>query len=146
MKQSKTADKDTSLPDALNVLYAQFEQKASSKVMPAPTAPDIPVPLVTAEDVRAVFLGVNPKKATGIDSVHGRALRSYVDQLVEVFTDIFNLSLLQAQVPTCFKKTTTIPDATSLVLHSSLEHLENKDTYIRLLLIAYSPAFNTIIP
>eukprot|EP00061_Rhincodon_typus_P010497 g34837.t1 len=33
-----------------------------------------------------------------------------------------------------------------LSLHSSLEHLVNKDTYIRLLLIDYSSAFNTIIP
>eukprot|EP00061_Rhincodon_typus_P010928 g35570.t1 len=30
--------------------------------------------------------------------------------------------------------------------HSSLEHLEHKDTYIRLLLINYSSSFNTIIP
>eukprot|EP00061_Rhincodon_typus_P013245 g39499.t1 len=32
-----------------------------------------------------------------------------MDQLVEVFIDIFNLSLLQTKVPTCFKKTTIIP-------------------------------------
>eukprot|EP00061_Rhincodon_typus_P004239 g22092.t1 len=105
-------------------------------------------------------------------------------------TLIFKLSLLQAKVPTCFKKTTIIPapkkthatclnnyrpvaltsiitkyfkrlvmalissslptcfnplqfayqhnrsteDAIFLALHSSLEHLDNKDTYVRLLL------------
>eukprot|EP00061_Rhincodon_typus_P009769 g33524.t1 len=32
-----------------------------------------------------------------------------MDQLGEVFTDTLNLSLLQAEVLTCFKKTTTIP-------------------------------------
>eukprot|EP00061_Rhincodon_typus_P014927 g42315.t1 len=37
-------------------------------------------------------------------------------------------------------------DATSLALHSSLEYMDNKDTYIRLLLIDCSSAFNTIIP
>eukprot|EP00061_Rhincodon_typus_P009097 g32308.t1 len=37
-------------------------------------------------------------------------------------------------------------DAISLALHSSLEYLDNKDTHIRLLLIDYSSAFNTIIP
>eukprot|EP00061_Rhincodon_typus_P014864 g42209.t1 len=170
--------------------------------MPAPTASDTPVPSVTASDVRSVFLGINPKKATGPDGVPGRALRSCADQLVEVFTDIFNLSLLQAEVFTCFKKTTIIPvpkkahamclnnyhpialtsiimkyfeklviahinsslpachgplqfayrrnrstaDVISLVLHSSLEHLDNKDTHITLLLIDYSSIFNTIIP
>eukprot|EP00061_Rhincodon_typus_P011116 g35904.t1 len=34
----------------------------------------------------------------------------------------------------------------SLALHSSLEHLDNKDTYVKLLLINYSSTFNTIIP
>eukprot|EP00061_Rhincodon_typus_P012173 g37742.t1 len=37
-------------------------------------------------------------------------------------------------------------DAIPLALHSSLEHLDNKDTDIRLLLIDYSSSFNTIIP
>lgn len=37
-------------------------------------------------------------------------------------------------------------DAISLALHSSLEHLEKRDTFIRLLFIDYSSAFNTINP
>eukprot|EP00061_Rhincodon_typus_P000324 g11313.t1 len=37
-------------------------------------------------------------------------------------------------------------DAISLALHSSLEHLDNKDTYVGLPLVDYSSAFNTIIP
>eukprot|EP00061_Rhincodon_typus_P006851 g27911.t1 len=45
----------------------------------------------------------------GLDGVPGRALRSCADQLEQIFTDIFNLSLLQAEVPTCFKETTIIP-------------------------------------
>eukprot|EP00061_Rhincodon_typus_P003520 g20281.t1 len=40
----------------------------------------------------------------------------------------------------------SIADAISLALHSSLEHLDNKVTCIRLLLIDCSFAFNTIIP
>eukprot|EP00061_Rhincodon_typus_P015629 g43407.t1 len=187
MKQSKIADKDTYLPEALNAFYAWFEQNASGVVSLAMT----PLPSVTAADVRLVFVGVNPRKATGPDRVPGRALRSCVDQLAEVFTDIFNLSLLQAKAPTCFKKTIIISvpkkphatcindyhpaaltsiimkcfgklfvahissslpaclklmefayqyirstaDAISLGLHSSLEHLDNKDTDVRLLLI-----------
>eukprot|EP00061_Rhincodon_typus_P007828 g29910.t1 len=34
-------------------------------------------------------------------------------------------------------------NATSLTLHSSLEHLDNKDTYVRLLFADYSSAFKT---
>eukprot|EP00061_Rhincodon_typus_P008386 g30944.t1 len=75
---------------------------------PAPTTPDTPVPSVTASEIRSIFLGVNPRKAMGSDSVPSQALRSCVDQLVEVFTDIFTLPILRAKVPTCFKKTTII--------------------------------------
>eukprot|EP00061_Rhincodon_typus_P010119 g34163.t1 len=105
MKQSKIADKVTSLPDALNTFYARFEQNASGSVSPALTGPDTPASSVTAAHVRLVFLGVNPRKATGPDRVPSHALRSCVDQLAQVFTDFFNLFLLQAKVPTCFKKT-----------------------------------------
>ncbi|KAK3548403.1 hypothetical protein QTP70_012646 [Hemibagrus guttatus] len=37
-------------------------------------------------------------------------------------------------------------DAISTTLHLSLTHLENKDTYVRMLFIDFSSAFNTIIP
>eukprot|EP00061_Rhincodon_typus_P007808 g29868.t1 len=108
----------------------RFEQNASSVVMPAPTAPDTPVRSVTSSDVRLVCRGVNPRKVTGLDSVPSQTLRSFMDQLAEVFTNIFNLSLLQANIPTCFKKTTIIP-VPKISLHSSLEHLDNKDTYVK---------------
>eukprot|EP00061_Rhincodon_typus_P009795 g33572.t1 len=108
MKQCKIADNDTALPDMLNAFYAQFEQNTIGMATPAPTAPATPVPSVTAS-VRSVSLGVNPRKATGPDGVPSRTLRSCADQLAEVFSEIFNISLLQAKVPTCFKKTTIIP-------------------------------------
>ncbi|XP_078087226.1 leucine-rich repeat-containing protein 14-like isoform X4 [Mustelus asterias] len=63
---------------------------------------------VTTADVRAVFLKVNPWKATGPDEVPRRALRSCVDQLAGVFTDIFTHSLQQSEVPICFKMMTII--------------------------------------
>ncbi|KAK3524888.1 hypothetical protein QTP86_011213 [Hemibagrus guttatus] len=37
-------------------------------------------------------------------------------------------------------------DAISTTLHLSLTHLENKDTFVRMLFIDFSSAFNTIIP
>eukprot|EP00061_Rhincodon_typus_P010541 g34907.t1 len=106
MKQSEIADKDTSFPDVLDAFYAWFEQNASSAISPALHTP---VPSVTTADVRSVFLGVNPRKATSADRIPSHALRSCVGQLAEVFTDIFNLSLLQAKVPICFKTIIIIP-------------------------------------
>eukprot|EP00061_Rhincodon_typus_P005148 g24321.t1 len=113
MKQSKIADKDTPLPKELTAFYAQFEQNASGMVMHGATALDTPVPSVTTGDIRSVFLGVNPRKATWCPSLS--------TQILSTMDDI------------------------SLAQHSSLEHLNNKDTYIRLLLIVYSSTFNTII-
>eukprot|EP00061_Rhincodon_typus_P016958 g45438.t1 len=61
------------------------------------------------QDIRSVFLGVDPRKALDLDGVPGRALRSCADQLAEIFINIFNFSLLQTEVPTCFKEITIIP-------------------------------------
>ncbi|KAK3557635.1 hypothetical protein QTP70_032302 [Hemibagrus guttatus] len=121
---------------------------------------------------------------------------------IDVFTDIFNISLSSAVVPTCQKTTTTIPvpkkspvsclndyrpvaltpiimncferlimrhiknllppsldpmqfayhlnhsmdDAISTTLHLALTHMDNRNTYVRMLFIDISSAFNTIIP
>eukprot|EP00061_Rhincodon_typus_P010009 g33944.t1 len=143
---------------------------ASIAVMPALTAPNTPVPSTTAVGVRLVFPGVNPRKAMSPDGVSGRALRSCVDQLVEVFSDIFNLSLLQAKVPTCFKKTTItaapkkthavyINDYCTVALTSIImkrfdrlvmAHVNSSlPVCLNPLQFAYqhnSPTFNTIIP
>eukprot|EP00061_Rhincodon_typus_P017384 g46060.t1 len=108
-EQSKIADKDTSLPNVFNAFYTHFEQNASSTVSHALTAPDTPGPTVTAADFRSIFLRVHPRKAMGRNGGPGRALRSCADQLAEVFTDIFSLSLLQAKVPTYSKKAIIIP-------------------------------------
>lgn len=46
---------------------------------------------------------------TDPDNIPGRVLRDCAGELTDVFTDIFNISLSQAVVPTCFKTTTIIP-------------------------------------
>eukprot|EP00061_Rhincodon_typus_P003712 g20780.t1 len=60
---------------------------------------------------------------------------------------------IKPSLPTCFdplqfayRHNRSTEDAISLALHSSLERLDNKDTYVRLLLINYSSTFKTIIP
>ncbi len=37
-------------------------------------------------------------------------------------------------------------DAIAFTLHTALSHLENKNTYVRMLFMDYSSAFNTIVP
>ena len=43
------------------------------------------------------------------DYQDGRVLRACADQLAGVFTDIFNMSLIESVIPTCFKQTTIVP-------------------------------------
>ncbi|KAK1791191.1 hypothetical protein P4O66_013211, partial [Electrophorus voltai] len=157
---------------------------------------------LTAADVRRTLRGVNLRKAAGPDNILGRVLRECADQLADVLTDIFNISLSCAVVPTCFKTTTIVPvpkkttvlclndycpialtsiimkcferlvmrhiktqlppsldplqfayrpnhstdDAISTTLHLALTHLDKKGTYVRMLFIDFSSAFNTIVP
>jgi gmma-aminobutyric acid receptor subunit gamma/cGMP-dependent protein kinase 2 len=93
---------------------------------------------------------------------------------------IFNISLSQSAIPTCFKMATIVPvpkkakvtefngyrpvpatldqlqfayshsrstdDAIAITLHTALSHLDKRNTYVRMLFIDYSSAFNTIVP
>ncbi|KAK3522953.1 hypothetical protein QTP86_010318 [Hemibagrus guttatus] len=195
-------DSNASLPDALNSFHARFEAQnevTARKTIPPPE--DQMLSLTTA-NVRKTLCRVNLQKAAGPDNIPGRVLRECAEHLADVFTDIFNISLSSAVIPTCLKTTNIIPvpkkspvsclndyrpvaltpiimkcferlvmrqikdllplsldpmqfphrpncstdNAISTTLHLSLTHLENKDTYVRMLFIDFSSAFNTIIP
>ena len=60
-------------------------------------------------DVSKTFKQINIHKAVGPNKLPGRVLKAYEDQLASVFSDIFNLSLTESVIPTCFKKTTIVP-------------------------------------
>ncbi len=49
------------------------------------------------------------RKAPGPDFVSPATLKHHCDQLAPAFTDIFNKSLNQCSVPSCFKTSTFIP-------------------------------------
>eukprot|EP00061_Rhincodon_typus_P008818 g31764.t1 len=68
-----------------------------------------PVVTVAVVDIKLASLRVNPWRVTGPDEIPSHAFKSCMDHLVGVLADIFNLSLLRSEVPTCFKKTTVIP-------------------------------------
>ncbi|KAK3554577.1 hypothetical protein QTP70_025533 [Hemibagrus guttatus] len=162
---------------------------------------DTPLAVPSAE-VRIALRKTNSQKEAGPDNIPGRALMVCLSELADVFTDIYNLSLTQALVPTCVKSTTIIPlpkkntvtclndyrpipltpivmkcferivmshikrniptsldpfqfayrqnrsteDAVNAAIHTALTHLEGNDTYVRMLFIDYSSAFNTVIP
>ena len=100
---------DVSLPDELNAFYARFEASYTEARMRAPAVPDDYVITLSVLDVSKTFKQVNIRKAVGPDRLPGRVLRACAVQLASVFTDIFNLSLTESVIPTCFKQTTIVP-------------------------------------
>ena len=77
--------------------------------MRAQAVPDNCVITISVADVSKTFKQVIIHKAARPDGLPGRVLRACVDQLASVFTDIFNLSLTESVIPTCFKQTTRVP-------------------------------------
>uniref|UniRef100_A0A672HXF0 Reverse transcriptase domain-containing protein n=1 Tax=Salarias fasciatus TaxID=181472 RepID=A0A672HXF0_SALFA len=198
----QTCDNSTSLLNQLNDFFARFEADNNTPAQKAPPPPDDQVLKLSPDSVRRFLKGTNVLKAPGPDNIPGRILRDCAEELTDVFTDIFNISLSQAVVPTCLKATTIIPvpkkpspshyndyrpvaltpilmkcferlvmqhiksalpstldpyqfayrsnrstdDAIATALHSALTHLETKNSYVRMLFMDFSSAFNTIIP
>ncbi|KAI3356762.1 hypothetical protein L3Q82_003441 [Scortum barcoo] len=66
-------------------------------------------PVISRADVCRTLKWINTRKAPGPDGIPGRALKVCADQLADVFADIFNMSMLQSVVPTCFKETIIVP-------------------------------------
>jgi hypothetical protein len=66
------------------------------------------------------------------------------DQLCYVINTIISETLDPLQFAYCPNRSTD--DAISIALHTALSHLEKRNTYVRMLFIDYSSAFNTIVP
>ncbi len=103
-----------SLSDELNIFHARFESNSPAEEVQK--AQDPCPPVISRADVCRSLKRINTHKAPGPDGIPGRALKMCADQLADVFTDIFNLSLLQSVVPTCFKKTTERLALTSTIM------------------------------
>ena len=93
------------------------------QVLSDPLRPDtLPVPLgpinatdfgafeaVTLQDVQKLLRQVDPRKATGSDSVPGLVLREAAYVLAPSLLDIFNVSLSTGCAPAAFKKSNVVP-------------------------------------
>lgn len=91
-----------SLIDELHHFIARFDQNNKEVSLKAELPPNV-LPLTS--DVYSTRCKVNAWKAAVPDRIPGCVLKACVEQLAEVFTDIFNLSL----VPTNFKPSTIVP-------------------------------------
>lgn len=93
-----TFSSSDSLPDDLNTSCARFESFTHldhSTLLPSFNC------LIS---LHKALRRINPRKAAAPDNISGWALRACATELTDVFTSIFNLSLSQSTVPTCFKR------------------------------------------
>ncbi|KAK3507891.1 hypothetical protein QTP70_002532 [Hemibagrus guttatus] len=113
------------LADDLNVFYCWFEKPSITPLTHpdlhpshplTPPANSLCLPPATQpilnfceEDVCQVFKKQKTKKASGPDGVSLACRKVCADQLAPIFTQIFNRSLVQCEVPHCFKCSTIIP-------------------------------------
>ncbi len=105
----QTCDSTIPLLNELNAFFARFEAQNSTTAQKTPPPPGDQVMTLSPDSVRRSLSRINARKAPGPDNIPGRVLRDCAVELTDVFTDIFNISLSQAVVPTCFKATTIIP-------------------------------------
>ncbi|CAM4735488.1 unnamed protein product [Leuciscus chuanchicus] len=113
------------LADTLNAFYCRFEKprltphtRSDEHFTHPPSPPATPLLppsaiqtelKVCVEDVSRVFKKQKTRKASGPDGISSACLKACADQLAPVFTQIFNRSLEQCEVPCCFKRSTIIP-------------------------------------
>ncbi|KAK3507762.1 hypothetical protein QTP70_000216 [Hemibagrus guttatus] len=95
--------------DALNAFYTQFEAQNSIAARKTIPPPNDQVLCFSTADMKRTLCRVNPPKSAGPFNIPSRVLRECAEQLVDVFTDIFNISLSSAVVHMCLKTTTIVP-------------------------------------
>jgi hypothetical protein len=86
-----------------------FEASNTEACMRASAVLDDCVITLSVARLIKTFKQVNIHKAAGPDGLPGRVWRACADQLASLFTDIFNLSLPESVIPTCFKQPTIGP-------------------------------------
>ncbi|XP_058240310.1 uncharacterized protein C14orf93-like [Hemibagrus wyckioides] len=89
--------------NALNSFYAQFEARYYVTVRKNIPPSEDQVLCLTTADMR------KPMESSWTSSIPGRVLRDCAEQLADVFTDIFSISLSNTIVPMCLKSTSIIP-------------------------------------
>ncbi len=120
-----------------DVLTDIFNTSLSQAVVPTCLKSTMIIPVPKKSPVSC--LKVLPSHST--DSNHNEVFERLV--MHNIKTSLPN-TLDPLQFAYCPNRSTD--DAISSTLHLALTHLENKDSYVRMLFIDFSSAFNTIIP
>lgn len=96
------------LADDINMFYCRFDTLRPishihfNNLSTHPTISTLTVLRICEDDACQMLLKENSRKSTGPDGVSPSCLRTCADQLLPFFTQIFNRSLEQCEVPSCF--------------------------------------------
>ncbi|KAK0136949.1 hypothetical protein N1851_026882 [Merluccius polli] len=104
-----SCENNTSFLIELNKYFGRFEELNTTTATKSIPPPDEQTLCLDPADVRRTLRKVNARKAAGLDNIPGKVLKECADQLAGVLTDIFNISLYQAVVPSCFKTVKIVP-------------------------------------
>ncbi|KAM8746625.1 uncharacterized protein AB9X84_014824 isoform 1-T1 [Acanthopagrus schlegelii] len=111
-----TSSTDRMLPHSLNYFFSRLDCWIATDthlVLPG----KVSAIQLDQPQVRSILHRVDVRKAAGPDGVAARMLKACADQPAEVFTTIFNLSLVQSAVLTCLKSATIIPAPKEAAAH-----------------------------
>ncbi|KAL0158825.1 hypothetical protein M9458_046901 [Cirrhinus mrigala] len=162
------------LAEDLNEFYCRFETPHTrsddlfTQPLPPPATPLSPPPSlqISEDQVCQVFRKNKRRKAPGPDGVTPACLKTCADELAPIFSQIFNRSLELCEVPEklvlaylkditgplldplqfAYRANRSVDDAVNIGLYFILQHLDRPGTYVRILFVDFSSAFNTIIP
>ncbi len=82
-------------------------------------------------------------------TMHGTPLTPILSKCFEKLIRDYICSVLPDSLDPlqfAYRSNRSTDDAIAFNLHTALSHLENKNTYVRMLFVDYSSAFNTILP
>lgn len=100
---------DPLFPDELNTIYGHFESKNTMQAQRLLSASNSQTLQLTTAEVQKALTSINPCKDAGPDKIPGQVLKKCAEQLKDIFTNIFNISLCQAVVPICPKSAAIMP-------------------------------------
>ncbi len=91
----------------------------------------------------------NPPLCPYLRKIKSHALTPILSKCFEKLIRDHICSVLPASLDPlqfAYRRNRSTDDAIAFTLHTALSHLENKNTYVRMLFVDYSSAFNTIVP
>ncbi len=113
---------DLVLSNELNTFYNRFNNcNFSEELSVFKNAVSSQNSVVDRSKVCKLFRGVKERKSPGPDGIGGRVLKNCADQLADIFTFIFSMSLQLHKVPSLWKDFVPVPKSaspTSLVMKS----------------------------